>query len=107
MGELLMNNNDPAYLEWYRKAAEQGDDLSQYNLALAYLEGKFGSPDAVNGLKYLELSAAQNNAGALKDLGVFWKDGVGGKKDIVKGIKYLKLAVGKGDTPAAFLLGEI
>ncbi|MBE6358643.1 MAG: sel1 repeat family protein [Lentisphaerae bacterium] len=107
LAELLMNNNDPAYLEWYRKAAEQGDDLSQYNLALAYLEGRFGSPDAVNGLKYLELSAAQNNAGALKDLGVFWKDGVGGKEDIVKGIKYLKLAVEKGDTPAAFLLGEI
>ena len=102
-----LGKSEPDYFEYYRKAADQGDDVSQYNIGLAYINGEIRESNPEMTLKYWELSAAQGNRGALKDLGVYWKDGIGGKKDIKKGIRYLKLAADKGSAEAAFLLGEI
>ena len=107
LAEMLMSENRREAIEWYLKAAEQGDDVSQYNIGKAYWEEEFGKCDPEMTLKYWELAAAQNNAGALKDLGVFWKDGFNGKRDTAKALKYFELAVEKGDTPAAYILGEI
>jgi TPR repeat protein len=107
IGEVMLTSGILGHLDWYEKAAEQGDDVSQYNLGLAYLNGVYRKADTAKTLKYWELSAAQGNAGALKDLGVYWKDGLGGKEDNAKGITFLKRAVEKGNTEAAFILGEI
>ena len=108
LGGELWKKGDHNCLVWYRKAADQGDDVAQFNLGLAHLDGTFGAEvNPAETLKLWLLSAAQGNAGALKDLGVFWKDGLSGKKNLAKGIDFLKLAVEKGSTTAAFLLGEI
>ena len=107
MAEMLSQQNKPEALEWCRKAAGQGDSISQYNLGRSYLEGEFGQADPEMALKYWELSAAQGNTVALKDLGLFWKDGLNGKTDIAKAVKYFISAVEKGNTPAAYILGEI
>ena len=107
VAERMFMAGEEGNLEWYHKAAEQGDDVAQYNLGLAFLEGRFYEVDTAAALKYWELSAAQGNAGALKDLGVYHDDGINGKKDCAKGIKYFQLAVEKGSTEAAFILGKI
>lgn len=107
IAEVMLTAGLQGHLRWYEQAADQGDDVSQYNLGLAYLEGVYRQADLEKTLKYWELSAAQGNAGALKDLGVYWKDGIGGKVDTAKGIICLKRAVEKGNTEAAFILGEI
>lgn len=48
-------------LQWFSKAAEQGEALAQYNLGLMYFNG-FGVPqDYVQAYKWFNLSAAQGN----------------------------------------------
>lgn len=85
LGGELWKKGDHNCLVWYRKAADQGDDIAQFNLGLAHLDGSFGAEvNPAETLKLWLLSAAQGNAGALKDLGVFWKDGLSGKKNLPK-----------------------
>ncbi len=107
MGEMRLKQNRSEAIEWWRKAASQGDSVSQYNLGKSYWDGDLGKADPEMTLKLWELSAAQGNDWALKDLGVFWKDGFNGKRNIAMAIKYFELAVEKGNTPAAYILGEI
>ena len=93
--------------EWYRKAAEQGNDIAQYNLALILVERASGEAEFRQALKWWERSGAQGNGGALKDLGVTYANGCLGEPDIKKAIHYYELAVAAGNAPAAYLLGEI
>ena len=44
-------------LEWYQKAAEQGDALARYNLAERYERGKDVSKDLVEAFKWHSLAA--------------------------------------------------
>jgi TPR repeat protein len=44
---------------WYRKAAEQGDSLAQYNLARRYEVGKGVPVDRVEAYKWHKLAARQ------------------------------------------------
>lgn len=92
----------------YRKAAEQGDPVSQYNLGLMLYKQKTGSNAPAETVKLWEASAAQGNVGALKDVGLMYLKGeVSGKPDVPKAIKYLEKAAEHGQGQALFLLGEI
>lgn len=92
----------------YRKAAEQGDPVSQYNLGLMLYNQKTGFNAPPETVKLWEASAAQGNVGALKDVGLMYLKGeVSGKPDVPKAIKYLEKAAEHGHGQALFLLGEI
>lgn len=92
----------------YRKAAEQGDPVSQYNLGLMLYNQKTGSNAPAETVKLWEASAAQGNVGALKDMGIFWITGViTGKPDFNKAVFYLEKAARQKHVQAMFLLGEI
>lgn len=92
----------------YRKAAEQGDPVSQYNLGLMLYKQKTGSNAPAETVKLWKASAAQGNVGALKDVGLMYLKGeVSGKPDVPKAIKYLEKAAEHGQGQALFLLGEI
>jgi hypothetical protein len=49
----------PEAIKWYRKAADQGDALAQYNLGMRYKEGDGLPLDPVEAYKWLSLAAAQ------------------------------------------------
>ena len=96
-------------LALYRKAADQGDPVSQYYLGLLLYNQKPGRPQApAETVKLWENSAAQGNVGAIKDMGLLWLKGeVNGKTDIHKAIKYLAEAARLGHIQAMYVLGEI
>lgn len=95
-------------LALYRKAAVQGDPVSQYNLGLMLYKQKTGAQVPAETVKWWELSAAQGNVGALKDMGLLHLKGEAtGKPDVPQAIKYLEKAAERGNGQALFLLGEI
>ena len=67
-------------MHWYRKAAEQGNAIAQFNLGVMYSNGKGVKQDQTEAAKWYRLAAAQGNVSALCNLGVMY-DGtdVGGQ----------------------------
>ena len=53
-------------VKWFRKAAEQGHGSAQYNLGLAYMEGKGVPEDYVRAHMWFNLVAAQDNRAMAK-----------------------------------------
>ena len=86
--------DDKHALQWYKKAADLGEPLSQYYIGIALLNGRHIAKDEVKGLDYLEKSAAQDEYDALFYLGV--RCGCSaeqGLMDLVKAESYLTRAV--------------
>jgi uncharacterized protein len=54
-------------VEWFRKAADQGHALAQYNLGRMYFEGLGVPQDFVRAHMWFNLSAAQGEQSALRD----------------------------------------
>ena len=67
-------------MHWYRKAAEQGNAIAQFNLGVMYSNGEGIKRDQTEAVKWYRLAAAQGNVSALCNLGVMY-DGtdVGGQ----------------------------
>ena len=45
-------------MEWFRKAADQGDASAQFNLGVMYANGSGTAPDPVEAHKWLSLAAS-------------------------------------------------
>jgi len=58
-------------VEWWRKAAEQGDASGQYNLGLCYYNGEGGRKDIITATYYFTKAAAQGHEDAKKKLNPF------------------------------------
>ena len=71
--------SDALAVEWYRKAADQGNIYAQYNLGYKYRDGSVGLPqsDAL-AVEWFRKAADQGCADAQNDLGVMYADGCGG-----------------------------
>ena len=76
-----MRQDDAAAVKWYRKAAEQGDAVSQYNLGICYLSGKGVPRDYVEAAKWLRKAATRGDAGAQNRLGMCYENGQGVSQD--------------------------
>ncbi len=77
--------------KWFRKAAEQGIILAQYNLALIYDKGE-GMTNYVEAAKWFRKAAEQGDAEAQADLGLYYLIGKGVDKDSCEGAKWLRKA---------------
>jgi TPR repeat protein len=55
-----MQDNDEA-VDWYRKAADQGNAEAQYNLGEMYRVGRILPKDRAEAARWLERAAAQNH----------------------------------------------
>jgi len=53
-------------VRWYRKAAEQGEAIAQFNLGNMYVQGHGVAKDYVQAHLWLSLSAAQGDEDAFK-----------------------------------------
>ena len=61
--------------KWWRRAAEQGEAVSQYNLGLMYEQGRRIRQDKNEAIKWYRKSAKQGNKDAqkkLEQLGESW-----------------------------------
>ena len=87
--------------ENYRKAAESGDIIAQYKLALAYAAGLGVKQDTQQSTKWLTLAAEQGNSDAQNMLGYWLLTGRNGiKKDTEKGIEWCLKAAAQNNVNA-------
>ena len=60
-------------LRWYRKAAEQGYSVAQFNLGVMYENGLGLPQDYIEALKWYRKAADQGIADAQNNLGLMYK----------------------------------
>jgi TPR repeat protein len=87
-------------LRWWRKAAEQGNALAQYNLAGMYFKGDGVAKDSTEAAKWVRKAAEQGIAEAQFKLGYLYAKGLGVMKDEVEAYKWILLAKAQGNETA-------
>ena len=80
-------------VKWFRKAAEQGDEVAQSQLGDMYIIGEGVVPeDDEEAMKRLRKAAEQGDGWAREQLGDMYCNGEGVEKDEVEGYAWLLLA---------------
>jgi len=77
---------------WYRKAAEQGDAVAQFNLGSMYFKGKGAQRGLWRGRTMYHMAAVQGYAQAQYSLGLMYCEGNGVPQDPVQAYLWLNLA---------------
>ena len=85
---------------WFRKAAEQGYGVGEYNLGLRYQQGEGVEKDYEQALYWYRKAAGQGMVNAMNNLGVMYKYGQGVKKDYEQAAAWYKKAADKGNKKA-------
>jgi hypothetical protein len=83
-------------MNWYRKAAEQGDASAQFSLAVIYDEGEGVQQDNAQAAKWYRKAADQNDSTAQLVLGNMYYDGRGVPQDYVQAYEWLNLSAAQG-----------
>lgn len=92
-------------LEWYTKAAQQGNAKAQWNVAILYARGPGGiAQDAQQAAQWCQQAADQGFAAAQATLGLMYANGQGVEKDVGQAVTLLQQAADQGDTEAEYNL---
>ena len=98
---------DPALaVEWYRKAAEQGNVDAQVNLGWCYEQGEGVEKDPALAVEWYRKAAEQGNAGAQLNLGWCYRKGEGVEKNPAVAVEWYRKAAEQGNAGAQLNLGE-
>jgi len=90
-----------------RRAAEQGDAKSQYNLGLMYDKGVGGvAQNDAEAIKWYRKAAEQGDAKGETNLGMMYADGRGVTRDYAEAVKWYRKAAEQGDEIAQMALGQ-
>ncbi len=95
-GNGVEKNKEKA-VYWYRKSAEQGYSIGEYNLALRYHNGEGVTQDYEQAMYWYRKSAEQGVADAMNNIGVLYKYGRGVKKDYGQAVSWFQKAADKGN----------
>ncbi len=93
-------------MEKIRAVANEGNAAAQYTLGARLIGGHGLAANPAEGLQWLERAAAQDNSGALRDLGHYYSVGRHVPKDLVLAFGYYRRAADLGSPRAAFETGE-
>ena len=91
----------------FRKKAEQGHRLSQFNMGVAYEHGKGVAKDNKKAARWHRKSAEQGFAPSQRNLGVMYYYGRGVAQDDGEAVRWLRKAAEQGDADAQFNLGSL
>lgn len=86
-------------------AAERGNALSQYIIAMVYLNDVAGMTDTGKSALWLTKSAMQGNVAAENKLGQFYEYGVGVQRNPGIAVRWYERAAATGFAPAEYNLG--
>jgi uncharacterized protein len=92
-------------VKWFRKAAEQGDAIAQYNLALMYRDGEGVTQDDAEAVKWFRKAAEQGVANAQYNLALRYDKGKGVTQDYAEAAKWFRKAAKQGNASAQSNLG--
>ena len=76
--------------------AELGDPVAQYQLGLAYNQGREIAPDLVEAVRWIRRAADQGHGEAQNDLGGMYADGSGVPRDDAEAIRWWRRAAAQG-----------
>ena len=91
--------------KWFKKSAEQGVALAQFNLGLMYYEGEGVAQNYVQAIYWFKKSAEQGYASAQYNLGVMHDKGQGVAQNNTQAIYWYKKSAEQGVALAQFNLG--
>ncbi len=94
-------------MKWFRKAAEQGLAIAQFNLGVMYDEGRGAPQDYAEAVKWYRKAAEQGDARAQLNLGGAYYLGHGVPKDYAEALRWLRKAAAQGNKPAGQLVAKI
>lgn len=83
-------------LESYRKEAERGDAVGQYNLGQIYNQGLGVTEDYTQAASWYRKAAEQGHAKAQYNLGYMYALGLGVPQDLVQGYMWVNIASDQG-----------
>ena len=92
IGFLNVAKNYVEAAKWYRKAAEQGFVMAQYDLGVCYRDGRGVTKDPAEAAQWFRKAAEQGDAKAEYYLGACYMNGEGVAKDYVEADKWFRLA---------------
>jgi TPR repeat protein len=87
-------------VEWWAKAADQGDLEAQYNLANALSKGQGVPQNAEQAFRWFLKAASQGVVPAQSRVGLLYATGEGVAQDLIEALKWFTLAGGRGDSAA-------
>jgi TPR repeat protein len=103
---LLLNRDPKQGAEYYRRAAELGMVVAQYNTGVVYRDGLLGEKeDKVKAYRYFSRAAESGYVPAMIQTAVALWNGAGISKDTERSMAMLKRAADKGSVRAYYLLG--
>jgi TPR repeat protein len=94
-------------IEWYRRAAEQGEAISQVNLGLMYSSGQGVPQDYAQAVVWYRAAAEQGNATAQNNLGTLYYNGQGVPKDYAQALVWYRKAADQGNAGAKSNLSNL
>ncbi len=92
-------------LEWYRKAAEQGEARAQAILGHCYNKGQCVEQDYAQAVEWYRKAAEQGHAQAQNNLGYCYGKGQSVEQDYAQAVKWYRKAAEQGLDAAQFNLG--
>ena len=87
-------------MAWFRKAAEQGEAIAQYNLGVMYNTGRGVAQDDKQAVAWYRKAAEQGNVDAQFNLGVMYSDGSGVAQDYKQSYAWFSSAAANGHSNA-------
>jgi hypothetical protein len=98
-------------LQWYRKAAAQGNVEAKYQVGQMLLFGGFGSPKALEvkpnhaeGIRWTYMAATNGHALACDTMARVLKEGIGTSTNLIAAYAWLKLFA---ETPGGSIVGRV
>ncbi|KAJ1454434.1 hypothetical protein M885DRAFT_618018 [Pelagophyceae sp. CCMP2097] len=86
---------------WYRRAAEQGYHVAEYNLGRMLHDGKGVAQSHEEAVKWFRLAAEKGIINAFHDLGVCYANGQGVPRDLDEALRWFRRAAAQGHAEAA------
>ncbi len=105
-GDDLPQSSSTA-VDWYRKAAEQGDARAQVKLANLLLQGQSAPSHYAEVQSLCEKAAKANFPPGAYCMGKLYEQGIGVERDISKAAKWFTKAANMGVASAALQVGEM
>ena len=96
-----------AALTWYRKAANEGYALAEYNIGYLYEKGLGVLQNDAEAVVWFTKAAGKNHVAACNSVGWHYKKGKGVTKDYIKALQYLEQATDLGNKYAPNHLGHM
>jgi len=99
--------NDKVAVDWYRRAADSGHMLGQYNLALKLDAGEGVAENNTEALRWFREAAAQGEPDAQYRIAVLYAAGEGTEVNLTEAHAWLTLAAEQDHKAAASMLKKI